>query len=102
MPEAARETTVAVREEWIAKHGDGRFGIIDDKQQPCICMGVTKRISIIDDLLQKAKETYSETNEAKRSFVTDAYTKMRETWEHTIEEILFAGVVGVSGQILQL
>lgn len=92
--EAAREMTVAVREEWIAKHGDGRFGIIDDKQQPWISMGVTKRISIIDDLLQKEKETYSETNEAKRSFVTDAYTKMRETWEHTVEEILFAGVVG--------
>lgn len=57
-------------------------------------MGVTKRILIIHDLLQKAKETYSETDEAKRSFVTDAYTKMRETWEHTGEEILFAGVVG--------
>lgn len=83
-----------VREEWIAKHGDGRFGIIDNNQQPWISMGVTKRLSIIDDLLQKKKATYSETDEANRSFVTDVYTKMRETWEHAIEEILFAGVVG--------
>lgn len=30
----------------------------------------------------------------ERSFVTDGYGKMRETWEHAIEEILFAGVVG--------
>lgn len=57
-------------------------------------MGVTKRMSIVDDLLQKEKETYSETNEAKRSFATDAYTKMRETWEYAVEEILFAGVAG--------
>ncbi|MFN5526285.1 AAA family ATPase, partial [Bradyrhizobium sp.] len=92
--EAAHELKVRVREEWIAKHGDGRFGIIDNNQQPWISMGVTKRLSIIDDLLQKKKATYSETDEANRSFVTDVYTKMRETWEHAIEEILFAGVVG--------
>lgn len=92
--EAAHELKVRVREEWIAKHADGRFGIIDNNQQPWISMGVTKRLSIIDDLLQKKKATYSETDEANRSFVTDVYTKMRETWEHAIEEILFAGVVG--------
>ncbi|MGX9389527.1 AAA family ATPase [Nitrobacteraceae bacterium UC4446_H13] len=92
--EAAHDMKVCVRQEWIAKHGAGRFGIIDNNQQPWISMGVTKRLSIIDGLLQKEKSTYSEADEANRSFVTDVYTKMRETWEHTIEEILFAGVVG--------
>jgi len=92
--EAAKELKVPLRPEWIAKHGDGRFGIIDEGQQPWISMGVSKRIAIIDSLLQSKKATYSETDEAQRSFVTDVYTKMRETWEHAIEEILFAGVVG--------
>lgn len=92
--EAAQEMKVCVREEWIAKHGDGRFGIIDDNQRPWISMGVTKRLAVITDLLQKKKSTYSETDETQRSFVIDLYTKMRETWEHSIEEILFAGVVG--------
>jgi ABC-type lipoprotein export system ATPase subunit len=92
--EAAQDTKVRVRQEWIAKHGDGRFGIIDDNQQPWISMGVTKRLSIINDLLQGKKATYSEADETERSFVTNIYTRMRETWEHTVEEILFAGVVG--------
>ncbi|MGJ4973427.1 AAA family ATPase [Bradyrhizobium sp. HKCCYLRH1073] len=92
--EIAQEMKVPVREEWISKHGDGRFGVIDNSQQPWISMGVTKRIAIIDGLLQKRTPTYSETNEADRSFVTDVYTKMRETWEHAIEEVLFAGVIG--------
>lgn len=92
--EAAQEMKVPVREEWIAKHGDGRFGIIDAGQEPWISMSATKRLAIIDGLLQKKKATYSETNEAERSFVTDVYAKMRETWEHAVEEILFAGVVG--------
>ncbi|ABE64544.1 conserved hypothetical protein [Nitrobacter hamburgensis X14] len=91
--EAAQDLKVPLRQEWIAKHGDGRFGIIDNNQQPWISMGVTKRLAIIGELLQKKKITYSEVNEAERSFVTDAYTKMRETWEHAVEEILFAGVV---------
>jgi energy-coupling factor transporter ATP-binding protein EcfA2 len=91
--EAAHDMKVPAREEWIAKHGDGRFGIIDNNQRPWISMGVTKRLLVIDDLLQKKKATYSEADETNRSFVTDVYTKMRETWEHTIEEILFAGVV---------
>jgi ABC-type transport system involved in cytochrome c biogenesis ATPase subunit len=92
--EAAKEMKVPLRPEWIAKHGDGRFGLIDESQQPWILMGVSKRIAIIEGLLQGKKATYVETDETQRSFVTDVYTKMRETWEHAIEEILFAGVVG--------
>jgi energy-coupling factor transporter ATP-binding protein EcfA2 len=92
--ECAQEMKVPVREEWIAKHGDGRFGIIDDNQRPWISMGVTKRLAMITDLLQKKMVTYSETDESQRSFVINIYTKMRESWEHSIEEILFAGVVG--------
>lgn len=92
--EAAQDMKIPLREEWIAKHADGRFGIIDNNHQPWIAMGVTKRLSIIDGLLKEKKATYSEANEAERPFVTGIYSRMRETWEHTIEEILFAGVVG--------
>ena len=92
--EEAKDMKVPLRQEWIAKHGDGRFGIIDDGQQPWVSISVTKRLPIIDGLLKAKKPTYSEADEAERSFVTSIYTKMRETWEHTIEEVLFAGVVG--------
>jgi hypothetical protein len=78
----------------IAKHSDGRFGIIDDDQRPWISLKVNKRLELIDGLLHQRKATYSETDQANRSFVTEIYTKMRETWEHSIEEILFADVVG--------
>lgn len=83
-----------MHEEWIAKHGDGRFGIIDKNEQPWISMPCTKRLAVIDSLLQEKKGTYSETNQSERTFVMDVYTRMRETWEHAVEEILFAGVVG--------
>ena len=85
--EAAKDMKVPLREEWIAKQGDGRFGIIDNNQQPWISISVTKRLPIIDTLLQGKKATYSDSDEKERSFVTDVYTKMRETWEHSIEEI---------------
>jgi hypothetical protein len=51
-------------------------------------------IADIAGLLQKKKKTYSEANETIRPFVTEVYTKMRETWEQSIEEVLFAGVIG--------
>ena len=92
--EAAREMKVAVREEWIAKHNHGRFGMIDDSNRPWISMGVSKRLAVMNDLLEQKKAVYSETDESNRSFVTDIYVRMRETWEHAIEEILFAGVIG--------
>jgi hypothetical protein len=91
---AAQSQKVKVREEWIAKHSDGRFGIIDDSQRPWASMKVKTRIAVIAELLQKTKKTYSEADESVRPFVTEAYAKMRETWEQSIEEVLFAGVIG--------
>jgi hypothetical protein len=44
---AAQSQKVKVREEWIAKHGDGRFGIIDDSQRPWASMKVKTRISVV-------------------------------------------------------
>jgi AAA domain len=90
---AAQSQKVKVREEWIAKHSDGRFGIIDDSQRPWASMKVKARIAVIGDFLQK-KKTYSEADETNRPFVSEVYTKMRETWEQSIEEVLFAGVIG--------
>ena len=91
---AAQSQKVKVREEWIAKHVDGRFGIIDDGQRPWASMKVKARIAHVAELLQNKKKTYSEADEAIRPFVTEVYTKMRETWEQSIEEVLFAGVIG--------
>jgi energy-coupling factor transporter ATP-binding protein EcfA2 len=85
---------IQLREEWIAKHSDGRFGIVDEGQKPWVSMNCKKRLSCINSLLISHKMNYSETDESNRSFVVGIYTKLRETWEHSIEELLFAGVIG--------
>lgn len=85
---------VPLRQEWIAKHADGRFGIIDEGQKPWISLTCKQRMSLINELMIANKKTYSETDEGNRLFVVQVYTKLRETWEHSIEELLFAGVIG--------
>ncbi|NPU09857.1 AAA family ATPase [Bradyrhizobium sp. 83002] len=85
---------VPLREEWIAKHPDGRFGVIDEGQKPWISLDCKRRIGQISELITANKKAYSETDETCRPFVTKVYTKLRETWEHTVEEILFADVIG--------
>lgn len=84
---------VHLRKEWIAKHPDGRFGVIDEAQMPWIYMKCTKRLEIIQKRIADHRASYSEADETNRPFITDVYTKLRETWEHSIEEILFAGVI---------
>ena len=84
---------VFLREEWIAKHADGRFGVIDAGQEPWVSLKCRKRLSVINQLIIANKKTYTETDEANRLFVTQVYTRLRETWEHSIEEILFSGVI---------
>ena len=84
---------VPLRQEWISKHADGRFGIIDEGQKPWVSLTCKQRLSIISQLLIANKKTYTETDETNRYFVTQIYTRLRETWEHSIEDILFAGVI---------
>src|SRR6202030_702937 len=90
----ATEHGVPLRNEWIAKHSDGRFGIIDESQKPWVALTVNQRLHQISGVLTAKKATYNENDEACRPFVTEIYTKLRATWEHSIEEILFAGVIG--------
>lgn len=85
---------VPLREEWIAKHADGRFGIIDAGQKPWVSLTCKKRLAVINQLIIANEKTYTDKDEANRFFVTQVYTKLRETWEHSIEEILFSGVIG--------
>lgn len=89
----ALEHEVKLREEWITKHPDGRFGIIDESKKPWVTLKVGQRIAEIDKILAAKKNSYSENDEANRSFVSDVYTRLRSTWEHTVEEILFANVI---------
>lgn len=48
---------VELREEWIAKHADGRFGIIDEGQKPWISLSCKKRLSFINQLIIANKKT---------------------------------------------
>jgi hypothetical protein len=90
----ATEHGVPLRNEWIAKHSDGRFGIIDESQKPWVALTVSQRLHQVSGVLTAKKATYNENDETCRPFVTEIYTKLRATWEHSIEEILFAGVIG--------
>lgn len=85
---------VPLRQEWIAKHADGRFGIIDEGQKPWVSLTCKQRLNVIGQLMIENKKTYTETDEKNRPVVVQVYTRLRETWEHSIEEILFAGVIG--------
>lgn len=89
----AQDKGVEVREEWIAKSITDEFGLIDESQKPWIIKRVKQRVSDIKAEMKSLKLEYDHNNQTHRSKITSVYTKMRETWEKTVEEILFADVI---------
>ncbi|WP_026987046.1 AAA family ATPase [Fodinicurvata fenggangensis] len=90
----ARRIGVACHEEWMTSLGNDRFGIIDNDRKPWHIKPVTERLGEIDRARQSLDAAgYDQTEETFRVAVTDLYTKMRTTWERTVEEVLFNKVV---------
>lgn len=90
----ARRALVAWHTEWMSSLGNDRFGIIDESQKPWHLKKVPERLNEIAaefSLLKKAG--YDPNDQNFRSNVISLYTKMRETWERVIEEVLLNGVI---------
>lgn len=84
---------VAVHHEWISRRGDEGFGIIDESQKPWLTMSVKDRLKIINAEIDAIKGSYDSNDENQREIIRSIYTKMRETWERLIEEVLFSDVI---------
>src|SRR5690606_40403109 len=74
--------------------GQDRFGLIDEAQKPWQMKKVGERLHDIETEFHSLKATaYDPLNQSFRPSVVAIYTKMRETWERVIEDVLFNGAV---------
>ena len=89
-----RRAGVGLHSEWMRGGSDGRFGLIDKSGQPWQMKNVRDRLGEIGkeyDTLSGSE--YNHTDQKFRPAIIGLYTKMRETWERIIEEILFNNAV---------
>lgn len=89
-----RRTHVSLHTEWMRGGGDGRFGVIDESGKPWPMKNVRDRVYEISkefDTLVNSRRDH--TGQELRTAVTGLYTRMRETWERIIEEVLFNNTV---------
>ena len=90
----ARGAGVALHREWMSSKGNDRFGLVDDAQKPWQMKRVSERLHEIEQaFLVLARNGYHHTNQEHRPAIIDLYTKMRETWERLVEEVLFNNAV---------
>ena len=90
----ARRAHVGCHREWISNAADGRFGLISEALPPWQIKQVSVRINEISQEFSKlVKCGYDHLDQEFRPNVIGIYTKMRETWERAIEEVLFNNVV---------
>lgn len=90
----ARRANVARHTEWMSSAGNDRFGLIDETQKPWQMKKVSERLHDIEAEIQALKAAeYDPSDQRFRPFIIAIYTKMRETWERVIEEVLFNGTV---------
>lgn len=84
---------VPLHQEWVSSIGAEQFGIVDHRAKPWHAMKVKQRVDEISKLINELEQQGFDQNERWRSEVVDVYTKLRTTWEATVEEVLFARVV---------
>jgi hypothetical protein len=91
----ARLAQVACHTEWMSGIGGTKFGVIDPLQRPPHTKKTKQRIAELTqakDHLIKSGYDPSRPSEFRDPLIS-LYTRMRETWEQIIEEILFNGAV---------
>nr|WP_237452306.1 AAA family ATPase [Qipengyuania algicida] len=90
----ARRALIAWHTEWMSSLGDDQFGIIDDARKPWQIKKVPERLSdLAADLSELKKAGYDPKNQEFRSSLIGFYTRMRETWERIVEEVLLNGAI---------
>ena len=91
---AALRARVSLHSEWMSGTGDGRFGLIDESRQPWQMKNVRQRLNEIGkEVGVLAGSGYNHTDRKFRPAIVNLYTKMRETWERIVEEVLFNNAV---------
>ena len=91
---AARRVQVGRHREWMSSAGNERFGLIDESQKPWQLKRVSERLhDVQQDVAELSRSAYDPVDQQFRSRIVELYTKMRETWERVVEEILFNNVV---------
>ena len=90
----AQRAGVGCHREWMSSAGNDQFGLIDDSHQPWQMKGVRERIDEIGrDHALLTNRGYDPANQNFRPTIIGLYTKMRETWERLVEEVLFNNTV---------
>ena len=90
----AQRAQVAHHTEWMSSRGNEQFGIIDETNKPWHVKKVKDRLKEITVELNDIKNSdYDAKNNDYRPVVINLYTKMRETWERMIEEVLMNEVI---------
>ncbi len=90
----ARRANVARHTEWMSSTGQDRFGLIDEAQKPWQMKKVGERLQEIDTEVRGLEVMgYDPLDQRFRPSVVAVYTKMRETWERLVEEVLFNGAI---------
>ena len=90
----ARRALVAWHTEWMSSLGNNRFGIIDESQKPWHLKKVPERLAdITAELSALRRSGYDPNDQGFRPDIISLYTKMRETWERVVEEVLLNGVI---------
>lgn len=90
----ARRAGVGRHREWMRSAGNDRSGVIELHKKPAQMRDVSERLQEIEQEFKGFIEGgYDHTDQTFRPPVVGIYTAMRETWERTIEEILFNNAV---------
>jgi len=90
----AQRASVGCHREWMSSAGNDQFGLIDDSHQPWQMKGVRERIDEIGrDHALLSDCGYDPAHQSFRLAIIGLYTKMRETWERIVEEVLFNNTV---------
>ena len=90
----ARRVGVGQHREWMSSTGNNHFGLIDESRWPWQMKNVSARLhEITQDFDTLTGSGYDHTDQKFRPANISLYTKMRETWERIIEEVLFNNVV---------
>ncbi|MBX3508643.1 MAG: AAA family ATPase [Parvibaculum sp.] len=81
--------------EWMSSVGGTKFGVVDESGKPPHTKKTKQRIN---DLQQDTSALFKSGYDPERTndfrdAVTAIYTRMRETWEQMVEEIIFNGSI---------
>lgn len=82
-----------VHRNFISKVGADVFGLISEKDEPWIMVSTSKRIGLLQTLLNSHAGVTDFTSDTWRLKATEFYTQLRETWERLVEEVLLSKVV---------